>query len=173
MGEICVEHHQDIFRKPLSVFVLFITWLWSAKWKLMTLVFVKEPLDFFSRLSFLPDTNFIYSMGEIQTFVRSGQASPLLQSPVAVCFTPLQLTLCIALGDVRLGCSCSAMETQSMKLSTHCSWANLKATQSLEVCSYWLCRKLATSAHCAPQHALTPLCDFMWPTTSWLNCCCS
>ena len=42
-------------------------------------------------------------------------------------------TLCIALGDVWLGCSCSAMETHSMKLSTHCSWANLKATWSLEV----------------------------------------
>uniref|UniRef100_A0A3B4D4Z4 Protein kinase domain-containing protein n=1 Tax=Pygocentrus nattereri TaxID=42514 RepID=A0A3B4D4Z4_PYGNA len=33
-------------------------------------------------------------------------------------FTPLHSTLCIALGDVRLGCSCSAMETHSMKLST-------------------------------------------------------
>jgi len=72
-----------------------------------------------------------------------------------------------------LGCSCLAMETHSMKLSTHCSWANLKTTQSLEVCSYWLCRKLATSAHCAPQHVLTPLCDCMWPTTLWLSCSCS
>ena len=35
------------------------------------------------------------------------------------------------------------METHSMKLSTHCSWANLKATWSLEVCSDWLCSKLA------------------------------
>ena len=52
---------------------------------------------------------------------------------------------CIALDDVWLGCSCSAMETHSMKLSTHCSWANLKATWSLEVCSDWLCRKLATT----------------------------
>uniref|UniRef100_A0AAR2ITW4 non-specific serine/threonine protein kinase n=1 Tax=Pygocentrus nattereri TaxID=42514 RepID=A0AAR2ITW4_PYGNA len=32
-------------------------------------------------------------------------------------FTPLHSMLCIALGDVRLGCSCSAMETHSMKLS--------------------------------------------------------
>ncbi|CAI9602449.1 unnamed protein product, partial [Staurois parvus] len=30
-----------------------------------------------------------------------------------------------------------------------------------------------TSAHCAVQHALTPLCYFTWSTTSWLNCCCS
>ena len=84
---------------------------------------------------------------------------------------PLHPMLCIALADVWLGCSCSAMETHSMKLSTHCSWANLKATWSLEVCSDWLCRKLATSAHNAPQHLLTPLRHFTWPTTLWLSCC--
>ncbi|CAI9534546.1 unnamed protein product [Staurois parvus] len=34
--------------------------------------------------------------------------------------------LCIALGDVRLGCSCSAMETHSMKLSLpHKVWRSL------------------------------------------------
>ena len=55
-----------------------------------------------------------------------------------------------------------------MKLSTHCSWANLKDTWSLEVCSDWLCRKLVTSAHYVPQH---PLHHFMWPTTLWLRCC--
>ncbi|CAI9620998.1 unnamed protein product [Staurois parvus] len=54
--------------------------------------------------------------------------SPLLYSPVATCFTPLHPTLCISLGDVRLGCSCS-------KLSMHCC-ANLKVTLSLEVFSY-------------------------------------
>ncbi|CAI9603112.1 unnamed protein product [Staurois parvus] len=87
-----------------------------------------------------------------------------------MCFTPLHLTLCIAHGDVRLGYSCLAMETHSMKLSMHCC-ANLKATRSLEIFSYWLCRQLATSAHCALQHALTPLCHFTRPTTSWLCCC--
>ena len=56
-------------------------------------------------------------------------------------------------------------------ISTHCSWANLRATWSLEVCSDWLCRKLATSAHYAPQHPLTPLRHFTWPATSWLSCC--
>ena len=40
-----------------------------------------------------------------------------------------------------------------------------------EVCSDWLCRKLATFAHYAPQHPLTPLLHFTWPTTSWLSCC--
>ena len=39
--------------------------------------------------------------------------------------------------------------------SLHCSWINLKAAWSLEVCSDWLCRKLATSAHYEPQHPLT------------------
>ncbi|CAI9607678.1 unnamed protein product, partial [Staurois parvus] len=63
--------------------------------------------------------------------------SPLvLQSPVVVCFSPLHLTLCIALGDLRLGCSCLAMESHSMKLFMHCFCANLKATRSLEVFSY-------------------------------------
>ncbi|CAI9572610.1 unnamed protein product, partial [Staurois parvus] len=30
-----------------------------------------------------------------------------------------------------------------------------------------------TSVHCSLQNALTPLCHFAWPTTSWLSCCCS
>ncbi|CAI9548418.1 unnamed protein product [Staurois parvus] len=34
--------------------------------------------------------------------------------------------------------------------------------------SWQLLENLATSAHCALQHALTPLCHFMWP-----SCCCS
>ena len=33
-------------------------------------------------------------------------------------------------------------------------------------CSY----KVGSSG---PQNALTPLCDFLLPTTSWLSCCCS
>ncbi|CAI9537798.1 unnamed protein product [Staurois parvus] len=57
-----------------------------------------------------------------------------------------------------------------MKLSTFCCCADLKATQSLGVFSYSLCRHLPTSAHCTLQHAL---CHFTWPTTSWLSCCCS
>ncbi|CAI9595836.1 unnamed protein product, partial [Staurois parvus] len=54
-------------------------------------------------------------------------------SPFAFCKMPRHPTLCIALGDGRLGCSCSVMETHSMKLSTHCCWAHLKATPSLGV----------------------------------------
>ncbi|CAI9611966.1 unnamed protein product [Staurois parvus] len=60
-----------------------------------------------------------------------------------------------------------------MKLSKHCCCAHLKATPSLKVFSYGLCRQLATSAYCALQHALSPLCHVIWPTTWWLSCCCS
>ncbi|CAI9547700.1 unnamed protein product, partial [Staurois parvus] len=62
--------------------------------------------------------------------------------------TPLHPTLCIALGDIRFGCSFLVMETHSMKLSMHCCCANLK-------------------------HVLTSLCHFTRPTTLWLSCCCS
>ena len=48
-------------------------------------------------------------------------------SPVAACLTLLHSTLCIALADVWLGCSCSAMKTHFIKLYTYGSWANLKA----------------------------------------------
>ncbi|CAI9589583.1 unnamed protein product [Staurois parvus] len=61
------------------------------------------------------------------------------------------------------------MEIYSMKLATHCCCARLKAIQSLKVFSYWLCRQLVTSLHCALQHELTPLCNFLWPTTSWFE----
>lgn len=32
--------------------------------------------------------------------------------------------------------------------------------------------ELVTSAHYASQDLLTPLCQFTWPTTLWLSCCC-
>lgn len=50
------------------------------------------------------------------------------------------------------------METHYMTCSTHCSWANLKATVSLELCSNWLCRKFR------------PLCTTdptLWFVLSW------
>lgn len=83
-------------------------------------------------------------------------------------FAPQHPVLCIAFLDVRCGCSCLAMKTYSIKLSVQCSWANLKATWGLEVCSDGLCRKLA---HCVPQHLLTWLWDFMYCTSLWLKCC--
>ena len=47
-----------------------------------------------------------------------GLPFPLLQSPMAASFTPLQPTLVIVHGDLRLVCSCSAMETHILKLPT-------------------------------------------------------
>lgn len=41
------------------------------------------------------------------------------ESVVVMCFTLMYPTLCTSLRDVRLGCSCSDMET--MKFSTHFS----------------------------------------------------
>lgn len=38
----------------------------------------------------------------------AGNMSLLVQSPVAVCFIPLHLMICIVLGEVRLECSCPA-----------------------------------------------------------------
>ncbi|CAI9576055.1 unnamed protein product, partial [Staurois parvus] len=71
-----------------------------------------------------------FTLGTIQS-----NKSPLLKSPVAVCFTPLHQPLCIALGDIRLGCSCTAMETHSMRFSMQCC-ANQKVTRTLEVFIY-------------------------------------
>ncbi|CAI9601219.1 unnamed protein product, partial [Staurois parvus] len=93
-----------------------------------------------------------------------------LESSGGVLYTTASDALHCTLGDGRLGCSCSAMETHSMKLSTLRTvvGAHLKATPSLEVFSYYgLCRQLVTSAHCALQHALTPPCHVTWPTTWW------
>ncbi|CAI9541790.1 unnamed protein product [Staurois parvus] len=47
--------------------------------------------------------------------------------------------------------------------------SDCKTEKNIDFADSWL----ATSAHCVPQHALTPLCHFTWPTTWWLSCCCS
>lgn len=49
---------------------------------------------------------------------------------------------------------------QSMKLSTRCFWADLKASVLWTVVS-------------VPQHPLVLLCDFTWITTLWTRWCCS
>ena len=55
-----------------------------------------------------------------------------LQTTRFHCFTPLQPTLGIAHGDLRLACGCSAMETHFMKLPTHSSCADVASRGSLE-----------------------------------------
>jgi hypothetical protein len=58
---------------------------------------------------------------------------PLLQSPKAVSFTPLQSTLGIAHGDLRLVCGCSAMETNLMNLQIDSSCADVASRGSLKL----------------------------------------
>ena len=48
-------------------------------------------------------------------------------------FTPLQLMLGIAHGDLRLVCGCSAMETHFMMLPTNSYCADIASRGSLEV----------------------------------------
>lgn len=72
-----------------------------------------------------------FSKGKVW-FITLEHTSPLLWGPVAACGPPLQLMLCMALSDLLLGCSYSAIERSG-------SWVNLKATQSLKVCGYRLC----------------------------------
>jgi hypothetical protein len=57
--------------------------------------------------------------------------TPMLQSPMAASFTPLQPTLGIAHGDIRLGCS--AKETHFMKLLINSYCADLAYRGSLEL----------------------------------------
>lgn len=73
--------------------------------------------------------------------------SPVVQHALHDC---MQVLHCV--WWCKAGCSCTGI----------CSWANLKITWSLEVCSDEICRKFEI-----------PHYDFMQPTTSWLNCCCS
>ncbi|KAJ8015419.1 hypothetical protein DPEC_G00025920 [Dallia pectoralis] len=59
---------------------------------------------------------------------------PLLQSPVAVCVTPLQTKLSIVHVDVGLATSCLAMETHFLIHPTHSSCANVVSRGSMELC---------------------------------------
>jgi hypothetical protein len=58
---------------------------------------------------------------------------PLLHSPMAVSFTPLQQTLGKADGDLWLVCGCTAKETQFMKLLTNSYCADFASRGSLEL----------------------------------------
>ena len=58
-------------------------------------------------------------------FITPENAFPLLQSPMVVSFTPLQQTLGIGHGDLRLVCGYLAMETHFMKLHMNSSCADV------------------------------------------------
>ena len=91
----------------------------------------------------------------------SGNAFPLLQSPMAVSFTPLQQTLGIAHGDLKLVCGCPAMETHFMKLLTVIVLTLLPE-------AVW--NSVVNVATDDRQFFSTQL---VWSTTSELSCCCS
>jgi hypothetical protein len=93
----------------------------------------------FSRHPPNPDSSVGLPDGEVW-FITPENVFPLLQSPMVVSFTPLQLTLGITHGDIRLVCSCSAMETNLMMLPTNSSCADVASRGSLELgseCCNW------------------------------------
>ncbi len=83
-------------------------------------------------------------------FITPQNWFPQLQSPVLACFTPLHLTLGIVFGDVRLACSCSAVETYSMKFHTVLNCVDIKASGSSKLSSSGISRALLTFMHHAP-----------------------
>jgi hypothetical protein len=89
-------------------------------------------------------------------------AFPQLQSPIAVNFTPLQPTLGIVHGDLRLVCGCSAMETHLMKLPMNSSCVDVASRGSLELGSE--CCNFRTDKFYALQHSAVLFCELVWPT---------
>ena len=79
-----------------------------------------------------PDSSVALPDGEAW-FITPENAFPLLQSPLAASFTPLQPTLGVAHGDLRLMWGCSAMETHFMKLQTNSYCADVASRGSLEL----------------------------------------
>uniref|UniRef100_UPI00358E180C kinesin-like protein KIF9 n=1 Tax=Myxine glutinosa TaxID=7769 RepID=UPI00358E180C len=68
-----------------------------------------------------------------ETVIQAENAFLLLQSPMVASFTPLQPTLDIAPGDLRLMCGCSAMETHFMKILMNSCCADVASRGSLEL----------------------------------------
>jgi hypothetical protein len=106
-------------------------------------------------------------------FITSENAFPLLQSPMAASFTPLQPTLGNAHGNLRLLNGCSAMETHFMNLSTNIYCADVVYRGSLELGSECCKRGQTIFTHCALQHLEVHFCELVWPTTLRLRRCCS
>jgi hypothetical protein len=104
-------------------------------------------------------------------FITPENAFPLLQSPMAASFTPLQPTLDIVHCDLRLGCS--AMKTHFVKLPTNSSCADVGSSGSLAFCSECCNWGETIFTRYMLQHSAVPLCELVWPTTSRLSRCCS
>ena len=79
------------------------------------------------------------------------------QSPMGGSFTQLKPTFGTAHGDVRLGCGCSSMETQFMKLPTKSYCADVTPRGSLELGSE-CCNLRKEAGACVAYHfAAEPL----------------
>jgi hypothetical protein len=92
-------------------------------------------------------------------FMTPEKVFPLLQSPMAASFTPLQSTLVIAHSDLK---SCVQL---LVKLPTNSSCADVASRGSLELCSDFY------ELHASALSGL--FCELVWPTTSRLSRCCS
>ena len=104
-----------------------------------------------------PDSSIRLPDGEAR-FIIPVNAFPLLQSPMAASFTPLQLMLGILQCNLRLVCGCSAMETHFMKLPMNCSCADVASRGSLELRSQCCNRGQTMFILYVLQHSAVPFC---------------
>ena len=118
-----------------------------------------------------PDSSVRLPDGEAW-FITPENTLPLLQSPMAASFTPLQPTL-IEHVDLRLVCVCSAMDTHFMTLPTNSYCAEVAPRGSLELDSECRNRGQKICTHYALQHSVVPFSELVWPTISQLSHCCS
>jgi hypothetical protein len=72
------------------------------------------------------------SDGEV-LFITPDNVFTLFQNPIRLSFTPLQLKLDIAHGDLRLVCCCSAIETHFMMLPKKSYCADIASRGRLEL----------------------------------------
>ena len=85
---------------------------------------------------------------------------------MAASFTPLQPTLGIAHGDLRLVCGSSAMETHFMKLQTNGSCADVASRGSVELGSE--CCTRGQTIFYALHASGAQFCELVGPTTELL-----
>ena len=85
---------------------------------------------------------------------------------MVVSLTQLQSMLGIEHGEFRFVCSCLAMETHLMKLSTSSAYADVASRVSLELGSQ-CCNGQQTIFLCL--HSAVPFCELVWSTISQLS----
>ena len=85
----------------------------------------------------------------------------LLQSPMATSFTPLQPTLGIAHGDLRLVCGYSAMEIHFTMLPMNSYCADISSRGSLELGSEFCNRGQMIFMCYALQHSVVTFCELV------------